>query len=313
MSQSSKQPPRRGLINAQWTPVKTDGSIDRDALATHLAFQRECGLDGVIALGSTGEFSRLSIPQRRELISAVTELARPLAVVVNVSDTRIENVIELAAHAKTVGADGVALMPPSFFKLTPADVLEFLLQAAARIELPVCLYNYPEVTNNRLDPAVISAFADQAQMFGIKQSGAEFDYHRELAALSQQKGFTLFSAADRRLPEAFEIGARGHIGGLPNFIPEIMKALYDACEAEDKAAMAEPLARMNAIIDIIAKVPFPFDVAAGMEARGLNPGVPKTPVSAETQEKVRVAVNACRRLYDEWGLPQVTACCAAHT
>ena len=90
-----------------------------------------------------------------------------------------------------------------------------------------------------------------------------------------------------------------------------MKALYDACESGNKAAMAEPLARMNAIIDVIGQVPFPFDVAAGMEARGIASGTPKTPVSAETQEKIRVAVEACRKLYNEWGLPQVSACCTA--
>ncbi|MBC2593392.1 dihydrodipicolinate synthase family protein [Ruficoccus amylovorans] len=311
MSDTKSSAPRRGLINALWTPTLADGSLDRPAIEAHLAFLRECGIDGVIALGSTGEFTRLDIPTRKELISLVAEQARPMAVLINVSDTRFDNVIELAAHAKTVGADGVALMPPSFFKLTPADVLEFLLRAAEKIELPVCLYNYPEVTNNRIDPCVIEAFADQVGMFGIKQSGAEFDYHHELAALAKKKGFTLFSASDRRLPEAFEIGAGGHIGGLPNFIPEIMRELYDACEAGDKAAIAQPLARMNAAIDAICKVPFPFDVAAGMEARGITPGAHKMPISPETQEKYRTAVEACRKLYAEWGLPQFQPCAAA--
>ena len=201
MIEQAQQPPRRGLINAQWTPVKADGSIDRESLATHLAFLRDSGVDGVIALGSTGEFTRLDIPARKTLISTVAAQARPMAVIVNISDTRIENVLELAAHAKEVRADAVALMPPSFFKLTPADVLEFLLQAAAKIELQVCLYNYPEVTNNRLEPEVIAAFADQANMFGIKQSGAEFDYHHELSALAEKNvlpSFLLPTAASRK-------------------------------------------------------------------------------------------------------------------
>ena len=313
MSNTDPTPPRKGLFNALWTPVLPDGSIDRVSLRHHIGYLRGCGIDGLMVLGSTGEFTRLSIAAQKEIISAATEYSGSMFVVVNTSSTRLEQVIDLAAHAKQAGAHGVAIMPPYFFRLKAADIREFILRATEKIELPVCLYNYPEVTGNRIDPDVIADLTEQANIFGLKQSGAEFDYHHELAALAKEKNFTLFSAADKRLPEAFKIGARGHIGGLANMIPEIMKALYDACEAGDESQIATPLYLMSEVIDVISKVPFPFDVAAGMEARGFNPGHPKTVLSAESQATYRTAVGACRALYSKWELPNVEeAACAEH-
>ena len=48
----------------------------------------------------------------------------------------------------------------------------------------------------------------------LKQSGADFGYHRELAALGREKGFVLITGADTRIAEAFALGAGGVVSGL---------------------------------------------------------------------------------------------------
>ncbi len=86
------------------------------------------------------------------MISAIADLAPTLSIIINVSDTRLENVVTLAEYAWSSGADGVALMPPSFFHLPQADILEFLLRAADHIRLPICLPNIiPEVMKELYD------------------------------------------------------------------------------------------------------------------------------------------------------------------
>ena len=82
-------------------------------------------------------------------------------------------------------------------------MLEFFLRAAEAVDLPFCLYNFPELTGNRIGLETIAAFAERAPMAAIKQSGAEFAYHRPLIRLGHEKGFTVFSGADARLPEVF--------------------------------------------------------------------------------------------------------------
>lgn len=294
--------PQRGILAALWTPLDQRGRLLKPALAAHLAFLRERGVHGVLALGSTGEFPRFTLKQRQEVLAAVIELAAPLPVVANISSIRLDEVIAFGRTARRLGAHGVALMPPYFFPVSQADMLEFFLRAADGVDLPFCLYNFPELTGNRIGLDVIAAFATRAKMAAIKQSGGEFAYHRPLVRLGREKGFAVFSGADTRLPEAFSHGAAGCIGGLTNLVPELMVEIFQQFQKGNRPALAIAAARMTAVGRIVDRLTFPLNVAAGMEARGLNPGVPKTVVSAESANHYKGIVRDLRQKIKLWKL-----------
>ena len=60
---------------------------------------------------------------------------------------------------------------------------------------------------------------------------------------------------------------------------------------------------------IIDKLTFPLNVAAGLEARGIDPGSPKTIVSAESRILYQKIVGEFRALFAEWQLepPMIAA------
>ncbi|PTX97948.1 dihydrodipicolinate synthase family protein [Opitutus sp. ER46] len=286
-----------GVFSAQWLPTDSHGQLDRELLARHLAFERTAGIAGVLALGSTGEFPHFSPAQRQHAISTLVELAAPLPVMVNISDLRPGVAVELGRFAKSVGAPAVALMPPSFYPISPADMLAYFLHVAERVELPVMLYNFPELTGKRIGLETIAAFADRAPMIGIKQSGGEFAYHRELIALGREKRFVVMSGADTRLPEVFALGAAGCIGGLVNLVPEWMVALERICrrgQPGEHATIAQAMVEVGRIID---QLTFPINVAAGIEARGFDPGVPKEVISPASQQLHTKIVAELRALF----------------
>jgi len=66
-------------------------------------------------------------------------------------------------------------------------------------------------------------------------------------------------------------------------------------------------ARMKEVGRIIDQLTFPLNVAAGLEARGLQPGVPKTIVSAESRALYAKIVREFQGLFAEWGLEPVAA------
>ncbi len=282
-----------GIYSAQWIPTDAQGRLDRASLAAHIAFERRAGISGLLALGSTGEFPHFTIAERQEALTVIAELAAPLPVIANITDIRPRAAIEIGRYAKALGYSAVALMPPVFFPLSQADILAYFLHVAEAVDLPVMLYNFPELTGKRLDLPTIAAFADRAPMCGIKQSGGEFAYHRELIALGQEKGFNVMSGSDTRLPEVFKLGAAGCTGGLVNIVPELMVHIYKTCggsgapratspgaERPDHLDAAAAMVELGKIID---QLTFPLNVAAGLEARGFNPGAPKTIVSEESR------------------------------
>jgi len=297
---SSFQP--RGIYSAQWIPVDAQGRVDHDALACLLRFVRHHGVHGVLALGSTGEFPQFSPDARKVAIDAIAAHTAGLPLIVNVTDIRPRVAVELARYAQGVGASAIALMPPMFFPVSADDQLAYFLHVAEAVDLPVMLYNFPELTGKRIELPTIAAFAEQARMCAIKQSGGEFAYHTDLIALGREKGFVVMSGADTRLPEVFALGAAGAIGGLVNLVPEIMVGLYRACVeggAGDVPTMAERMREVGRIID---QLNFPLNVAAGLEARGLPPGAPKTIVSASSRQTYRKIVGELAAAFDQWEL-----------
>lgn len=291
-----------GVYSAQWLPTDADGRLDRDALAAHLAFERNAGISGVLALGSTGEFPHFSPAERKLAVATLVELAGDLPVMVNISDIRPRVAIEIGQFAQSIGAKAVGLMPPPFYPVNQDDMLAFFLHVAERVDLPVMLYNFPELTGKRIDLPTIASFAERARMCAIKQSGGEFGYHRDLIALGREKGFVVMSGADTRLPEVFRLGAAGCIGGLVNFVPEWMVAIDRVCrqgQAGDVGATAEAMIEVGRIID---QLTFPVNVGAGLVARGFQRGAPKSILSAASNQTFVRMVAELKALFVSRGL-----------
>ncbi len=297
----------KGIFSAQWIPTDAFGRIDRVSLASHLAFEKRAGVVGILALGSTGEFLHFTTGERKLALDAVVESAGPLPVIANITDLRPRAAIELGRHAQSLGLAAVALMPPFFYPVSQADMLAHFLCVADAVRLPVMLYNFPELTGKRIDLPTVAAFAERAPMCAIKQSGTEFEYHKELVDLGREKNFVVMSGADTRLTEVFALGAAGCIGGLVNIVPELMIDIYRCCNAGESRDAGVAAERMREVGRLIDRLTFPLNVASGLEARGFNPGEPKAIVSRESRAVYTGIVQELRALFEQWKLVPVAS------
>jgi dihydrodipicolinate synthase/N-acetylneuraminate lyase len=307
--QSSFRP--KGIYCAQWIPTTSDGELDRARLTALVEFERHHGIHGILALGSTGEFPHFTVDERKRLLVALAEVAAPLPVLANITDIRPKAAIELGRFARELGLPAVALMPPVFYPVSQADMLAYFLHIAEAVQLPVMLYNFPELTGKRIDPATVAAFADRAEMCAVKQSGGEFAYHETLVDLGREKGFSVMSGADTRLPEVFGLGADGCIGGMVNMVPDLMVHLYRVCVERVPGDAMIAAGRMRAVGTVLDQLTFPLNVGAGLEARGLHPGEPKAIVSPESRDIYGRIVQALRALFEEWQLEPFSPSSAA--
>ena len=294
--------PRSGILAALYIPTDSNGRLLKKQLAAHLAWLRKKGVNGVLAMGSTGEFPFFDLKEKKELLEAIAEYADPMPVIAHITDSRPWAVKELGKFARRLKLPGVALMAPSFFKMSQADILAYLLKAADAVDLPVMLYNFPELVGNRLGIEIIAKFAAAANMAGIKQSGTEFQYHRELIALGQAHDFSVFSGADTRIPEIMALGAAGCIGGMVNFVPEPMVGIFRARQSDPQADVSTMERSLKEVAVVIDQLTFPLNVVAAMEARGLKPGVPKQVVSKESAKLYAKVTRELKPLYRKYRL-----------
>ena len=301
-----KGEPRGGIVAALTIPTDAEGNVIKDVLAENMNWLKTRGIGGLMVLGSTGEFLKFTKEERCKALEIVAEInAGDFPMIANCTADTVKIVSEVANCAQKNGFNGISLMPQYFYPQSQADMLEFFLRCDESYDLPTLLYNFPERTGTRIGESVVEGFAKRGKMFALKQSGGEYEYHKALIALADKYDFSVFSGFDTRLPEVFGLGAKGCIGGLVNIVPEYMAQIFRACrEGEKPDIPVEVLGERVAFVgDVVGRATFPINVAFGMEARGLNPGVPKMPVSDETMEIGKGIVADLRKAFSEWGLP----------
>src|SRR5436189_5718437 len=107
----------KGALAAAVTPLAGGGdTLDEDPFDPLVAFLEGAGLDGLLALGTTGEGILLAAAERRRAAELFVA-ARPegFAVAVHCGAQTTRETVELSGHAADLGADGVAVIgPPSF-------------------------------------------------------------------------------------------------------------------------------------------------------------------------------------------------------
>jgi 4-hydroxy-tetrahydrodipicolinate synthase len=265
-------------------------------MARQLELVRTAGVQGLMVLGSTGEFPLLDLAERRRVLEFVKLHSPQLPAMAHVSDIRLPAVIELGRHAKSLGYEAMSLLPPWYFAVAQEDLVEFFVRAADACGLPLFIYNFPERTGNRLAVDTIAAVADRVPVAGVKQSGAEFGYHRELVTLGEAKRFVVLTGADTRLADALALGCTGCVSGIADALPNLMTRLFNAARNKEPIATADLTTKVAAVGKLLDDLEFPHNVGALIEAAGLEPGEPKTAVSPRTAGRRTDLVRRLREL-----------------
>src|SRR6202166_4340015 len=168
-----------GTLAAAVTPLTAaDGAIDGDGIAAVVDFYARAGLDGILALGTTGEGILFSVDERRRAADEfVTSAHHRLAVVVHCGAQTTHDTVVLAEHAASHGAAGVAVIPPPYFALD-AEAIWCHLDAAASAcaPLPFYIYEFAPRSGYALAIEVLDPLRSSApNLAGLKVSDSPFE------------------------------------------------------------------------------------------------------------------------------------------
>jgi 4-hydroxy-tetrahydrodipicolinate synthase len=216
-------------------------------------------------------------------------------VIANVSDPQHRRAIDLVVHAAESGAAVAAVLPPWYYAMEDRDIAEFFATIGRASNLPLMLYNYPEMTGKKISLETIRRVAGAVPVVAVKQSGAEFGYHNELLRLGQELGFVVLSGADTRFEEVLKLGCTGTISGLANAAPQALHTIYENFRLGTSSPAESRL--IASIAHAIRDLAFPLNVQAAIAGRGFETGVPKNPISKKTQEAYDLAVSKIREIF----------------
>jgi dihydrodipicolinate synthase/N-acetylneuraminate lyase len=280
----------RGALAAAVTPLRDDGErLDEDAVGAYVDFLAAGGMDGIFALGTTGEGILLRTDERRRAAERFVEAAQGrLAVVVHAGAQTTAETVALCEHATAVGADGVAVVAPPYYAFDEAGLLaHFAAAARACAPTPFYLYEFAARSGYAIPLAVVERLREEAaNLAGLKVSDAPFDQVEPYLL----EGLDVFVGVEALVPQGLAAGAAGTVSGLASVFPEPVAALIRDPGDETSAAVAT-------LRGALERPPF---VAAAKRALGRR-GVP---VREDVRAPLRVLTgeerNGVDRAVGEW-------------
>src|SRR3954447_14617799 len=269
----------RGALAAAVTPLRDEGAaLDEDAFGPYLEFLEAGGLDGILAVGTTGEGILLSAAERRR--AAELFMNGPLPVIVHCGAQTTAETVALAEHAAGAGAAGVAVIAPPYYALDDDALLAHFAAAARACEpLPFYVYEFKARSGYAVPVGVLERLrAEASNLAGLKVS------EKPLEAVEPYllEGLDVFVGADELVGAGLDRGAAGAVSGLASVYPERVVALVRDGDP-DIGALRRELDR------------FPFQAAAKyvLGRRGV-------PVREDVRAPLRTLDAGEKRELDAW-------------
>lgn len=294
-----------GVIPPIPTILYKDGTLDREGMGNLIDFLIDAGVDGLFFLGSGGEFSQMSSLLRQEVAEfAVQYTDQRVPVLIGTGTSGTAETIELSLHASKIGADGVVIINPYYFPLTEESVYQHYADIAEAVELPIMLYNFPELTGRDLSPQLVTKLAETyPNIVGIKDTVQSVGHTRELilSVKSKRKDFAVFSGYDDHFLNTLYLGGDGSIPLTASFAPELSIGIYDSFKKGDHQSLVD-YQRKLANLPLLYKLDSPFMNVAkeAIKLRGINVSTDVLPpVRALTKEKIEKIKDVLTEVLDE--------------
>jgi dihydrodipicolinate synthase/N-acetylneuraminate lyase len=276
-----------GAIAAALTPQQEDSTVDEAAIESYVGFLARHGVDGLLALGTTGEGVLFDVEERKRIAQLYIDAA-PFQVAVHCGAQTTADTVALAAHAAEAGADAVAVIAPPYYAFDADELLvHFRAAASACAPVPFYVYEFAARSGYAVPLAVIAALRDNATNFvGLKVSDTPWERFEPYVL----DGLDIFVGPEALIPKAFARGAAGAVSGLAASFPDAVVPLVREPTPEAGQRAAALRASLQAL-------PFHAASKTALRLRGVPIGGAVRPPLRGLRDEERAEVE---RIVSEW-------------
>lgn len=252
-----------GIFAAALTPMDKDLDPDHAALAAHCQRLLEAGCHGLAVFGTTGEANSLSLTERISALEALAEAGiAGEKLLPGTGSCALTEAVQLSQAALAVGAAGVLVLPPFYYKdVSDEGLFRFFAELIERVgddRLRVYLYHFPQMTGVGFNLPVIGRLlsAYSGVVVGTKDSSG--DRERILTTCREFPDFSVFAGTERYLLDTLRHGGAGCISATANVTSRMARQVYDLhCVGQktEAAIMQERLTNLRATIEGVPLIP----------------------------------------------------------
>jgi 4-hydroxy-tetrahydrodipicolinate synthase len=222
----------RGVFTALVTPFR-NGALDEAAFVSLVERQIAGGVHGLVPVGTTGETATLSHDEHRRVVELCIATAKGrVPVVAGAGSNSTAEAIELARHAKAMGADAILAVTGYYNRPSQEGIYRHFAAIDAAVDIPIIVYNVPSRTVVDLSNELIARLAKLPHVIGIK------DATGDLARTSWQRlacgpDWLLLSGDDPTALGYVAHGGHGCISVTSNVAPQACAAFCAAALGGD--------------------------------------------------------------------------------
>jgi 4-hydroxy-tetrahydrodipicolinate synthase len=280
------------------TPCDKNLKFDEGLYRDMMAYFKENGADGVVVLGSTGEYPSFSVAERKKIAETALRHKNGLNMIICSGTSNFPETIELSQHAAANGADGLLIIPPFYYKAPPLEGLtKYYSLVFEQVSIPINLYHYPRMSAVPVTPELLHSLEKYPNLAGIKDSSADEpeykQYVKEFPKLNMRTGTV------SNLKNALESGM-GAILQEGNLFTKQIAAVFAAKRAGKD--INAPLARLREIEEVLRSAgvgsfgPMKYALSLEMGTRQTYQRPPHPDVTDEQKAKIQEGLQQIKQM-----------------
>jgi len=271
---------RPGGVNpALVTPFARDQSVDEAAFRRLIRHVID-DVDGLVPCGTTGEFNYLTPEEHRRLVAITVEEAQGKPVIAGTGAAGTRQAIELAWAAQEAGATACLVVTPYFLHPSDKGIYQHFYEIARAVpDLPLLLYNIPQVVDAYLPRRVVEDLADLPNVVGLKDSSGNLTYTMEILEYAGDR-IDVLIGHDEVVLNALAGGASGMILASAQVYPEVWQEILAAVQYGDLAYARTLQRQVQKLSRIFCRYGGGVAVKQALKMMGLDCGRPRSPLKS---------------------------------
>lgn len=284
--------PIHGILTPHMVPLDTQGGINEAELRRYIDWLIDKGVHGLYPNGSTGEFTRFTVEERRRIIQIVCEQAAGrVPVLAGAAEANVRETLAACEAYLDYGARAVAIVSPFYYKLSSESVFAYFREIAVNSPIDVTLYHIPMFASP-IDLPTICRLAEFDRIIGIKDSSGDLAGMMRMieAVRPQRPDFVFMTGWDAVLVPMLLAGCQGGTHATSCFLPELTRAVYDLTRAGQIEQALRLQRQVLSLFDaVFAAGDFPEGVRLATSLRGFNLGAGRQPLTDRQQTAIDFA------------------------
>lgn len=271
-----KVPWMKGVFPALVTPFDKEENVD-EAAFRNLIRHVLPHVDGLVPCGTTGEFPYLTREEQKRLVEIAVEEADGKPVIAGAGAPSTRQAIELALDAQEVGATACLIVTPYFLHPSDKGLYQHFYEIARAVEIPILLYNIPQVVDAYLPRRVVEDLADIPNIVGLKDSSGDLTYMMEVLEFCGDR-IDVFVGHDEVVLNALSGGASGMILASAQVYPEVWQQVFAAVQAGDLPRARQLQRSVQKLSRIFCRYGGGVAIKQALKMMGVDAGRPRRPL-----------------------------------